>query len=106
MQRTRLTANELAGTELFIEQQEDCLSWMNIYEDKTLVLSIHSSELANIPQVKALIDAAEQAKTLFDEQLEILFYNIPDANADDDDSARKALYNALAPFKKSLGDKE
>lgn len=58
------------------------------------------------PEIRALIEAAQAAEALLDEQLEIVLGCIPDANTDDNDSARKLLHNALAPFKCLLVDKD
>lgn len=86
------------------QYEDGSITLIDIESDTTFPLN--TQELANIPQVKSLIEAAQTAEALLDEQLEIILGCIPDANTDDNDSTRKLLHNALAPFKCLLVDKD
>ena len=90
-----ITNQELQRGALFFDEKDD--GWFNFFtetESYDSPLDIHITELANIPQVKALIEALEESKCILD-----LCYDYGNGE-------KEKLDDALAPFKMSPGNNE
>ena len=109
---TPLTGPDVPIDRGYLEFWQVDKEWLSFDDSDGNNLEMHITELANIPQVKALIEALENAKEQIrhDNESEAEYRAI-DANlgVSEWESFMPVVWhkidNALAPFKMSLGDK-